>query len=47
VFVELGFIQILEAILGRAGGGKKKKFIREVLQDITRFLEYKRKMIKF
>ncbi len=29
------------------GVGKKKKFVREVVSDIQRFLDYKRKMIKF
>ncbi len=47
IFVEAGFMQILEAVRARVGQGKKRKFIREVLQDITRFLDYKRKMIKF
>lgn len=28
-------------------GGKKTKFVREVVTDIQRFLEYKKKMMKF
>jgi len=37
----------LGEVLERAGSGKKKRFIREVLADIQRFLDYKKKMIKF
>jgi hypothetical protein len=45
--VELGLLGILEQVLLHAGGGKKKRFVREVLADIQRFLAYKHKMIKF
>jgi hypothetical protein len=37
---------LLEQVLQHQGGAKKKKFIRQVLTDIQRFLEYKKKMIK-
>lgn len=41
-------MQLLEAVRERGNSGKKKKkFIKEVLADIGRFLDYKRKMIKF
>ena len=46
VLVELGLLGLLEQLLGHQGSAKKKKFIRQVLSDIQRFLEYKRKMIK-
>ena len=38
---------LLEKVLEHVGAGKKKKFVREVVSDVQRFLEYKRKMIKF
>jgi hypothetical protein len=47
IFVQLGFMEILQAVLQKAGPGNKKKFIRDVLTDIRRFLDYKKKMIKF
>ena len=46
VLLELGLLGLLEQVLVHAGGAKKKKFIRQVLADIHRFLEYKKKMIK-
>lgn len=39
-------LDILQKVLGHVGGGKKKKFVREVVADIHRFLQYKHKMIK-
>lgn len=47
VFVSLGFMDLLRAVAERGAGAKKKKFIQEVLSDVNRFMEYKRKMIKF
>jgi hypothetical protein len=47
IFVQLGFMEILQAVLQKAASGSKKKFIRDVLTDIRRFLDYKKKMIKF
>lgn len=44
--LELGILELLEKVLNHVGGGKKKKFVRQVVTDIQRFLEYKRKMIK-
>ena len=46
-FVELGFMDILLTVAERAGTGKKKKFVKQVLADVTRFIDYKRKMIQF
>jgi hypothetical protein len=34
-------------ILSAKGKGKKNRFMKEVLADIRRFIDYKRKMIKF
>lgn len=44
--MELGILKLLEQVLSHVGSGKKKKFVREVVADIQRFLEYKHKMIK-
>jgi hypothetical protein len=44
--VELGLLGVLEAVLQHAGSGKKKKFVKQVVTDIRRFLDYKHKMIK-
>lgn len=39
-------MQLLEIILQKSNDGKKKKkFIRDVLKDIKRFMEYKRSKI--
>lgn len=46
ILLELGLLGLLEQVLQHQGGAKKKKFIRQVLTDIQRFLEYKKKMIK-
>jgi hypothetical protein len=40
-------MQLLQGVQQRAGLSKKKRFIRQVLADINRFLEYKKKMITF
>ena len=55
--MDLGFVFILSEVLKKAGPGKQKgkkkgekkknKFVADVLMDINRFLEYKKKMIGF
>ena len=42
----MGLLGLLEKVLGHVGGGKRNKFVREVVKDIGRFLEYKKQMIK-
>lgn len=54
--MQLGYFELLETILkkGQSVGKsqskkserKKEKFISDVMKDVKRFLEYKRKMIK-
>lgn len=51
VYVEFGFGGLLEHILKSVNVPQKKqkkrnKFINDVLTDIKRFIDYKRKMIK-
>lgn len=44
--LELGLLGVLEKVAGHVGGAKKTKFVKDVITDIQRFLEYKKKMMK-